>query len=465
LLGVAVPVDGREPAQALVVGDDGRVHLLVLRRVVGRLDGKRDPARRRGRDAEPVDVALGRDRRRRRARDGRRPLRHVVRLEAVRCCGLRRPLHRSTECCVRVDDPVAVRLVDAARADVVRGRQHALPGLFGAPGGILRAHERDHAGDDRRGERRAVAGAVRLGCAADACRRPDAHTGSGDVDVVAPAREVRELRSVLPGPERRDGNGVLVRGGIARYVPAGVARCCDDVDVVRGRVRERVLQHGRRSRAAQREIDDLCAVVGCEGDTRRDVGVGAGPVRAEHLDRQHVDVPRKPRDSDAVVPCRRSDPGHHRAVPVVVVRRAVVVHEVPARVDPAGEIGCVEVDAGVDDGDRHRTGARPDVPALRGPDDVEIPRLVRRVQRVVRRAERLSDVVELYGCNARVAAQLGCDGAGVASVRLHDVERRLADAFAELEPVLRSDRLRLAAEAHEHGRGVMSLVPRLLLRL
>ncbi len=124
------------------------------------------------------------------------------------------------------------------------------------------------------------------------------------------------------------------------------------------RVLHRVGERERVVRAAEAHEDDLRTVVGRPQDPRHDIGIGAGAVGAEDLDRH--DVHARVADAghaDAVVHVRGGDARERGAVSVRVDVR------IPARFarasdDASGEIGMARVDARVEDGDGRAAGDR-----------------------------------------------------------------------------------------------------------
>nr|BFE76555.1 hypothetical protein GCM10020092_098560 [Actinoplanes digitatis] len=121
-------------------------------------------------------------------------------------------------------------------------------------------------------------------------------------------------------------------------------------------VRDGVAQQPAVLGTAQRQVDDVRALVGGPADALGDVAVAAAARGAEHLDRQDLAVPADAGDADAVVAARGDHAGGHRAVPLVVVGVAVVVDEVAARQHPPGEVGQL-AHPGVHHGDDHAAGA------------------------------------------------------------------------------------------------------------
>ena len=116
-----------------------------------------------------------------RARDGGRADRDVVGFAGAETGQREVGGDRSTEGSGRVDDPVTVVGVNAARSRVTGGGSEPVANLGLGERGILRPHEGSDAGHDRGGKGRAVAGRV----AAARVGGGDVEAGGGHVEPVA----------------------------------------------------------------------------------------------------------------------------------------------------------------------------------------------------------------------------------------------------------------------------------------
>ena len=233
-------------------------------------------------------------------------------------------------------------------------------------------------------------------------RRAVGRVGRADADDVGHREHAR--------PEARR---VVV---VADAVAAAVAGR-DDVQRV-GVRRDRVLLGRREAGRPEARVDDLDPEVARVVERVGDVRGRAGARRIEHAHRQHLRLRRDAGDADAVVAARGDDPGDVGPVAVEVLWCVVGVDEVPAapvvdvavvvvveavglavmalavgaglagvRGDRALEVGLVELDAGVDDGDRLARAAR------------RLPR-VRRVDVVARSRCAADRAIESGRCSA-----------------------------------------------------------------
>jgi hypothetical protein len=137
---------------------------------------------------------------------------------------------------------------------------------------------------------------------------------------------------------------------------------------------ERALLGVRRLVAAEREAQDVGALVDAPVHALHDATRAAKAIIAENAGDQQVDVVGHAGDAEAIR-LRRNRPGDVRAVAVAILGGLVcVVDEVGAGDDVrAGEIRLVEVESGVEDAHRDASaGCR--APHVRRVDRVEAPR-------------------------------------------------------------------------------------------
>ena len=176
--------------------------------------------------------------------------------------------------------------------------------------------------------------------------------------------------------------------------------------------------------AAEADVHHLDAVSAGPVERRDEPAVVPRAVRAEHLEAPQSHLRGDPDDEVAVV-VRGEDACHVGAVPVVVHRVGVVVHEVPAalvgpvelRVDDRGleRVGDVVdvVDAGVDDGDVDAVAADAGLVDPIRPDVLDAPGvLVFEVAGLCAVIEGDDRPVALDGRDVRVAAQASERGLG-----------------------------------------------------
>ena len=108
-----------------------------------------------------------------------------------------------------------------------------------------------------------------IGVVAAAVRVARVAARRGDVDVLAVVRVERDRLVVL---RRADRDRAGIRGRIADLAAALVASGAHDGDALVVRVLDRLLQHARRERTAERHVDDLRAVVGRVANRVGDAG-------------------------------------------------------------------------------------------------------------------------------------------------------------------------------------------------
>jgi hypothetical protein len=122
--------------------------------------------------------------------------------------------------------------------------------------------------------------------------------------------------------------------------------------------------------AGDGDQDDVGVVLGRPPDASGEHARGPPAGSVEDPDGEEHGPRRRPGDPLTVVRRRRRDPGHVGAVAVVVVGLVVAVDEVSAREQPALQVGVLEVDPGVEDGDHHLLTDRGQ-PRVGGADEVE----------------------------------------------------------------------------------------------
>jgi len=138
--------------------------------------------------------------------------------------------------------------------------------------------------------------------------------------------------------------------GIGRIRGVVVAGGHYDGHILADRVGHGIPQRGRGEVATDAHVDHVGAVIDGPRDTGSDGRVAAVPAGTARFDRHELDVPTDPGDPNVVVGGRRGDPGDVSAVPVVIPRVAVTVHEVVAGKALARQVCVVAVHAGVNDG-------------------------------------------------------------------------------------------------------------------
>ena len=168
---------------------------------------------------------------------------------------------------------------------------------------------------------------------------------------------IRSRIEIVGAVRVRDADDAGIAGGISRGLRAIVARRRDHHDVVVPRVVDGGLQGGAEARVAEREVDDVRAVIDGPDDAFDDVAVLPEPVRVEHGHRHDLDADEADaRDADAVARPGGDDAGHGRSVAVGIARRRRPGDEAGAGHQPAGEVGMRGVDTGVQHGDDRRAG-------------------------------------------------------------------------------------------------------------
>ena len=146
-----------------------------------------------------------------------------------------------------------------------------------------------------------------------------------------------------------------------------VARGCHDEDAVLGRIVQRLLLERGCLDPADREIDDLGAVVDRVDDGVGLVDVGEGAVRAAGLDEEQLRVAAEAGDPLAVRHRAAGDRGDERPVAVEVADVGVRVEDVVGLRSLGGEIGGPDIGARVDHGDLHAGRRAEDRPPARRP--------------------------------------------------------------------------------------------------
>ena len=130
----------------------------------------------------------------------------------------------------------------------------------------------------------------------------------------------------------------VIAGGSYQYNPQA------------GSIIHRVLQSIVPNRSAQAQVDHPGAVVGGKPDAGSHIEERAGAIYAEHFDRHDAGSPRDAGNPNVVIGLRRSDAGHHGAVPEIVLRIVGLVDEIKAGHQLGRQVGLVEIDAGIEDG-------------------------------------------------------------------------------------------------------------------
>ena len=181
----------------------------------------------------------------------------------------------------------------------------------------------------------------------------------------------------------------------------------------------------RRVGRAERRVDHAHAAVARVGERGGDVGGAPAAGGVQHAQRHDLRLRSDADDAGAVLG-RGDRAGDVRAVAVGVLRVGVVVDEVVAGHEPAGEVRMAEVDAGVDDRDGHARAARGRPRLGRvdvGVGDAAVPPdgLAEVVQAPLERGERLGGeparLVRLGPLDVRIGAQGGERGGAVADRR------------------------------------------------
>ena len=238
---------------------------------------------------------------------------------------------------------------------------------------------------------------------------------------------VREVVAMVGPVHRPDRDDAVEAGRIERGRDPAVARGRDHHDTALLGVDHGGSERRRRRRSAKRHVDDLRPVIGRPGDPRCERRVEPGAVGIEGLDRQDPAPPADPGAADPVATGRGDDPGHVRAVTVVVGRVAVAVDQVDAGQDAAGEIRVGGVDAGVDHGDDRSVRAGRCVPGRRGTDQRQSPLIRRPVERVVRFERGRGRPIDLDVADRRIRPQRALDRGGVGSRDAQPMDRETAD--------------------------------------
>src|SRR6185295_4160273 len=160
--------------------------------------------------------------------------------------------------------------------------------------------------------------------------------GRGDVDLLAPVRVERGGLVELRGG---DGDGVRIGGRVADLAAAVVAGGADHDHALVVGVLDRLGEHRRGHRPAERHVDDLGAVVGGPADAVGDARDRARAARREHLDGHDLGVEGDAGHADAVVGRLGDGAGDVGAVAVVVGGVRTVGNEVPA----GDDLGLLEI--------------------------------------------------------------------------------------------------------------------------
>ena len=251
----------------------------------------------------------------------------------------------------------------------------------------------------------------------------------------------------------------VVRGrGDGHALVAVVAGGGDDHHVLAGGVIHGVLERVAGAGPAQRQVDHGGAVVDGVLDAPGDVEIVGRTYGIQHLDGHDAALPGGAHHAQAVVAGGAGDTGHQRAVAHVVVGRGVVVDEVPAPAvvgvavavvvdqvaahlagvgpDPADEVGVVQLDAAVDDGQHHGVVPRGGVPGVREAHGLEVALLGRAadadraaagVGGVVGHGGGVADPVRFDHVDDRGSGQGGLHGRGRGVTRRHPHESGGAD--------------------------------------
>src|SRR5581483_766076 len=289
-------------------------------------------------------------------------------------------------------------------ADLVGGVEQALHGRLLVE--ALGQQQGDGAGDVGGGHRRAGQVGVGVLLAADPERREDVvgllgvgGTARGGHRPLGPAGRRGVAGRLVVGAGGADDDGVHVAVVRALEPEAGGVRVAggDDRDgTVAPGVVDPFLQFvladqevEQLGRIAERQVDDLGAVVDDPLDPADHVGPLAGALGPERLGHHEHGTGGDAGDALAVVGDGGGDTADVRAVALVVLGAALALGLVAAGADAAGrghdlagEVLVGEVDAGVDDPDAH-AGAGRARPRLLGADVAERPLVLE--ERVVRR--------------------------------------------------------------------------------
>jgi len=132
-----------------------------------------------------------------------------------------------------------------------------------------------------------------------------------------------------------------------------------------------LLEQGRRLRPAEREVDDVGALVGRPDDARRDLVVVAAAVRVEHPAREDPRAAAGGGDARAVAGLRCGGLGDRRPVAVLVVGVVVAGDEVAPGQERGVEVRMVRIDAGVEDRDGRAGRVGLEVPGGGQPQGVQ----------------------------------------------------------------------------------------------
>src|SRR5581483_2291050 len=183
-----------------------------------------------------------------------------------------------------VEAAVAVEVVLARRAEVLRGGLEARVDLRVAPRGVERLQQRGDARDVRRGHARAAH--RRVGRAAARVGGEDVDARRRDVDLGALRGEAREdVVAVRRGDDDDLARALLPRVAHAVRARARVARGGDEHDALRDGVVERVADRRVRARRAPRVAADLDALVAHVGQRVRERG-GRAAALAQDVGRE-----------------------------------------------------------------------------------------------------------------------------------------------------------------------------------
>ena len=131
---------------------------------------------------------------------------------------------------------------------------------------------------------------------------------------------------------RADGDDVCVPRRVERRTGAGIAGCRNQKNSPAACVADGVLQSQRVRNAAQTEVDNLRAVIGCPDDTVRHIRKKPEPNRVQNLERHNPRAPRDARHASPVITQRRRDARDVRAVALemVVLGKRIVVDKIIA---------------------------------------------------------------------------------------------------------------------------------------
>ena len=197
------------------------------------------------------------------------------------------------------------------------------------------------------------------------------------------------------------------------------------------------------------------------GDAVGDVGVVAAAGVVEHAHGHNFRPPRRSGDAGTVVGDGGGDARDVGAMPVGVVRRAVVVHKIVPGDELARQIGVAQIDTGIDNGDNNGSAAGADVPRGRRAHHRVRPLMTE--LRVVRR--RIEGVVAVVGfgiAHARVGAKRRRDLDFAACGDAHQLHVAAVKCADGRDVVLFKRRLhrcggRLRREAHENFAGLENI--------